>query len=204
MQKEKMVRTAKTLGTVFKVLQRILMICAVVCIVLLGIFTIINTIHPNSMTGTALNAVDLGPLTLELTEEVAPDSHAILVYAWIMAAALITIIPVVCYALGVIRRILAPMAQGDPFHPTVGKELRKLAFASLAVGIIQNVLRTVGTFHVLHIVDLNALLQNSRIQSVTANFHYDLSFLVVFLVLLLMSHIFRYGEELQKLSDETL
>ncbi len=204
MQKEEMVRTAKTLGTVFKILQRILILCAVVCVVLLGIFAVIHAIHPNAVTGTALNAVDLGPLTLELTEEVAPDSNAVLVYAWIMAAGVIAIIPIVCYALGIIRKILAPMAQGDPFHPTVGKEIRKLAFAGLAIGIIHNIMGAVGTFHVLHIVDLSALLQNSQIQSVTANYRYDLSFLVVFLVLLLMSHIFRYGEELQKLSDETL
>ena len=134
----------------------------------------------------------------------APDHNAFLLYAWIMTAAAVAIIAVVCYAIRIIRRILAPMTQGNPFHPTVGKEIRRLAFASLIIGVIQNIMSAVETLNMLRVFDLNTLFQNSQIQSVTANFRFDLGFLVVFFVLLLMSHIFTYGEELQKLSDETL
>ena len=119
-------------------------------------------------------------------------------------AAAVVFVAVLFYAIGVIRKILAPMTQGDPFHPTVGREIRRLAFASLAIGIIQNAMSAVEVFSVLHIFDMNALLQGSKIQSVTSNFNFELSFIVVFFVLLLMSYIFQYGEGLQKLSDETL
>lgn len=204
MKKEKMMKTARTLDKVFKILQRAAVICAAVSVAVLGVLTVMNAINPNSVIGTNSNLVDIGPLTFELTEEAAPDNNGILIYAWIMVAAAIAIIAVVCYAIRIIRRILAPMVQGDPFHPAVGKEIRRLAFASLAIGIIQNIMGVAETLNVLHIFDLNALLQNSQIQSITANYRYDLSFILVFLVLLLMSHIFHYGEELQKLSDETL
>lgn len=202
MEKEKMVRTAKTLDKVCKVLIRIIIICAAVGVIILGILTVMNAVGCNTAIGTNFNQVDIGPLTLELTEEA--DNNAILLHAWIMVATAIAVIAVVCYAIGIVRKILAPMTQGDPFHPTVGKEIRRLAFASLAIGIIQNIISAAEAFNVLRVFDLNALLQNSRIQSVTANFHFELSFIAVFLVLLLMSHIFQYGEELQKLSDETL
>ena len=36
------------------------------------------------------------------------------------------------------------------------------------------------------------------------NFEFDLTFLVLWAVLTLTSYVFRYGEELQQLSDETL
>lgn len=204
MEREKMIKTAKALDKLFRILQRIIIICAAVSVVVIGIFTVINAIGLNSAIGTDFHSVDIGPLTLELAEEVAPDNNAILIYAWTMAAAAIAIIAVGCYTISIIRKILAPMTQGDPFHPTVGKEIRRLAFASLVIGIIQNIMGVVETLSMPHIFHLDTLLQDSQIRSVTTNFSYDLSFIVVFFVLLLMSYIFHYGEELQKLSDETL
>ena len=204
MEREKMIKTAKALDKLFRILQRIIIICAAVSVVVIGIFTVINAIGLNSTIGTDFHSVDIGPLTLELAEEVAPDNNAILIYAWTMAAAAIAIIAVGCYTISIIRKILAPMTQGDPFHPTVGKEIRRLAFASLVIGIIQNIMGAVETLSMPRIFHLDTLLLDSQIRSVTTNFRYDLSFIVVFFVLLLMSYIFHYGEELQKLSDETL
>ena len=47
-------------------------------------------------------------------------------------------------------------------------------------------------------------VKEGTIQSITANSQIDLTFLVVFFILLLVSYIFRYGEELQQQVDETL
>lgn len=198
MEKEKMVQTAKALDTFFKILKRIIMICAVVCVIVLGIFTVINFIAPDSVTGKYFDFVYIGPRTFAFSEKVAQDNKVVLCYTWIMVTASIAIISVACYAINLIRKILAPMTQGDPFHPAVGKEIRKLAFASLTIGIIQNIMNVVETLNVF------TPFQNSPIESDTVNFLFDPSFLVVFFVLLLMSYIFQYGEELQKLSDETL
>lgn len=204
MEKEKIVKKAEVFDKLLRILQRIIIICAAVCAVVLVIFTVINIINHNSMLGTGFNFVDIGPFTFELTEEVAPDNKAILIYAWIMVVAAIAIIAVIYYVIGVIRKILAPMIQGNPFHPTVGKDIRRLAFASLVLGVIQNIMNIVEVLNMLCIFNLNTLFQNSQIQSVTTNFSFDLSFIVIFFFLLLMAHIFHYGEELQKLSDETL
>lgn len=213
MKKEKMVKTARTLDKVFKILQVIVIVCAVAAVVILGVFTVINAVNPDALAGTDLGtdlgtdffySVDVGPLTLELTEGIAPDSGAVLAYIWSMAAAIVVTIAVGCYILGVIRKILAPMTQGDPFHPSVGKAVRRLAFAWLVMGIIQNVVNTVETLGELRIFNLSALLQSDQIRSVTASFRYDAGFIIVFFVLLLMSYVFSYGEELQRLSDETL
>lgn len=204
MAREKIARTAKGLDKALRIIRGIILVGAVVCAAVLGVFTVVNAVSHGSTAVGNYSAVDIGPLTFALTGEVAPDHNAFLLYAWIMTAAAVAIIAVVCYAIRIIRRILAPMTQGDPFHPTVGKEIRRLAFASLIIGVIQNIMSAVETLNMLRVFDLNTLLQNSQIQSVTANFRYDLGFFVVFFVLLLMSHIFTYGEELQKLSDETL
>ncbi len=204
MKMEKMVRTAKTLDKVFKILQWVGMICAAVTALVLGIVTVMNAIDPDSFIGTAFHAVDIGPLTFQLAEEAAPDSSTILRYIWILAAAAIAFVAILCYVLGILRRILKPMTQGRPFAPFVSKEIRRLAFASLAVGVIYNVMSALETWGAIRFLDLTSLLQNSQIRSVTANFSCDVTFVIAFLVLLLVSYIFQYGEELQKESDETL
>lgn len=198
MKKEKMIKTAKALDTVFKILKGIILICAAIFVAILGIFTIVNFVAPHSMIVKDFSLVYMGPRISELTGEMTHDNSGFLIYAWIMVAAAIAIIFVVCYAISIIRKILAPMTQGNPFHPSVGKEIRRLAFASLIIGIIRNIMGVVET------LNLHIFLLHGPAESNTANFLFDLSFLMIFFTLLLMSYIFQYGEELQKLSDETL
>ena len=52
--------------------------------------------------------------------------------------------------------------------------------------------------------NLNELFLSDKITGVSVTYSCDLSFLIYALVLFLMSFIFQYGSELQKLTDETL
>ena len=52
--------------------------------------------------------------------------------------------------------------------------------------------------------NLNEPFLSDKITGVSVTYSCDLSFLIYALVLFLMSFIFQYGSELQKLSDETL
>lgn len=52
--------------------------------------------------------------------------------------------------------------------------------------------------------NLNELFLSDKITGVSVTYSCDLSFLIYALVLFLMSFIFQYGSEPQKLSDETL
>jgi len=72
------------------------------------------------------------------------------------------------------------------------------------LGVVQNVAGAVETVNAIRNFGLDRLVTGGQIVSVTANFSVDLTFLLVFFLLLLTSYIFRYGAELQKLSDETL
>ncbi len=205
MKKEKMVKIAKALDTLFKVLKRIIVICAAVCVAILGIFTIMSFSDPHFEMGKYFRLIYMGSPAFVLPSEITLNNSAILIYAWIMVAAAIAIIFVICYAISILRKILAPMTQGNPFHPTVGTEIRKLAFASLIIGIIRNVMGVVETLNMFNIFHLDIFLLNRQIEPNTVNvICFDPGFLIVFFILLLMSYIFQYGEELQKLSDETL
>lgn len=201
---DKLSSTARKLGKFFKILQKIVLVCAIVMLSVLLVLTIANAVNPNAVIGTQLNSVDIGGVTLVLAEELTPDNNSILAYVWVYAALGIVSAAVVWIALGYIRKILSPMGEGSPFHPETARYIKKLAILSLALGIAQNIGGAVSTLAALKFFGLDKLVENGVITSVSANFTLELGFIVVFFILLLMSYIFSYGAELQQLSDETL
>ena len=56
----------------------------------------------------------------------------------------------------------------------------------------------------VHAFDLPSLLISEKITHITVSPNYDPTFLIYSAILLLLSYVFRYGQELQQLSDETL
>lgn len=205
---DKLMKTAKKLDTFFKVLQRIIKITMIVIVCVLGALTIANFLNPNAIIAEGNYSLEVGPITVELAEGYSPeDNNMVLVSAWIgMGLGAIAVIAVY-YALGQVRNILQPMAEGSPFHPTVSLNLRKMAYVSIVLGVVANVASFIETMNAINMIDkldLVESLNNSSIHSITASFNVDLTFLVVFFILLLMSYIFRYGEELQQQVDETL
>lgn len=104
----------------------------------------------------------------------------------------------------VIRGVITPMKDGKPFEAAVSDKLRKLSWATLIGGGILSVAKMAGEIILYRVYDLGTVFLNEHIISCTPEFTLDMSFVVVFAVLYLLSYVFRYGEELQKQSDETL
>ena len=106
--------------------------------------------------------------------------------------------------LQIVQSILTPMAEGRPFDANVSGNLRKLSLITLIVGGISQIINMVFFFFQLNSINLDNLFNPEYVAGYTVENVIDTNFLIIFGVLLLMSHVFRYGEELQKLSDETL
>ncbi|MBQ8263621.1 MAG: DUF2975 domain-containing protein, partial [Clostridia bacterium] len=201
---EKLSTTARRLGIFFKVLQKIVCVCAIVMLCVLAALSIANAVNPNTVIGTGLNSVNIGYLNIVLTPENTPSNAAILRYSWIIGIIGAVCAAAIYVALGYIRKILSPMAEGQPFHPDTAKYIKKLAFISLIIGIAQNIGTFAETASALDAFSLDSLVNIGVIESITVNFTLELGFIIVFFVLLLMSYIFSYGAQLQQLSDETL
>ena len=205
---DKLMKTAKKLDTFFKVVQKIMKVTMIVMVCVLGVLTITYIVNPSAIIAYGFYSIDIGPLTIKLTEGYSPkDNKMVLFYAWIIIGLAAIAIVAIYYAFGQIRKILQPMSEGNPFHPTVSVNIRKIAYVSVVLGIVANIVSFVETFIALGMIEsLNLLqhVQEGTIQSVTSNYSFDFTFLVVFFILLLMSYIFSYGEELQQQVDETL
>ena len=204
MNTDKLVSTSKKLHTFFKVLRKIVLIGMVVAILVMALVTAIHFIDPDAVIGEDFHMIDIGPLTIELVQEHAPDTNAILLYSWSLMILGVICAAIVYYAFSVVLRILQPMSQGQPFAPSVGVDIKKMGFVCLALGILQNLANILDTVNAVHTYNLTNMVNNEQIQSITPNYTVNLSFLIFFFVLLLLSHVFRYGAQLQQLSDETL
>ena len=101
---------------------------------------------------------------------------------------------VALYGLHIFRRILQPMKQGLPFASSVSGDMRRLGWFVLIAG---------GALSVFGMFDRQIITTPSDVIALERQ-PVDLTFLVVSAIVFLFSYIFRYGEELQRLSDETL
>lgn len=104
----------------------------------------------------------------------------------------------------VVRKIVQPMKEAQPFEESVHKNLKKLGVFILLQGVVWELAKMYTEFIQYHEYQIASLFDSRKIASCTLDFRFDLTFLVAALVVFGLSYIFQYGTELQKFSDETV
>ena len=197
--------TAKKLDKVFEIAHIVLgalVIGFLVCTALIAVAYVLK-LDP-SMIGTHYENFDIGFLELTVAEAYAPDKWLVLLHA----AVILLVSSRLCYdgrrGVGYVREILQPMKEEKPFASTVSTNLKKLARLSINLGILGNIIILADQIISVFVYDLPALLVSEKITHVGGMFEVDLSFVVYWAILMLLSYVFSYGEQLQQLDDETL
>lgn len=108
------------------------------------------------------------------------------------------------YILQQLKFIFKLMAEGRPFHGQISPAIRRIAFTELVGNIVLCILQNIGGFALYQVYKMDRLFQNPYILGCKFNFSFDFTCILIFGLLLLLSYVFKYGEELQTLSDETL
>lgn len=202
---DKMMNTARKMDKAFHVLFVALQIAFVACFVGLGIIAVGLIFKlPPEMIGTGYATVDFGMVEFELAAACTPDYKKVLFVAGMQIMLMLPILHLGKKCVLRIRDILSPMKEGAPFHAAVGENLKKLAIHTLELGVIINCMRMLGQAFAVHGYQLQQLLLSDNILKATFRYSFDLSFLLIAAALYLLSCVFRYGQELQQLSDETL
>ena len=197
--------TAKKLDKILEIAYIVLGALAIgfiVCVALIAVAYIFK-LDP-SMIGTAYENFDIGFLELTVAEAYAPDKWLILLQAAITLLVGCRLMYEGRRGVGYIREILLPMKEEKPFDAIVSTNLKKLAKLSITLGILYNIIILSEQIMTVFVYGLPQLLVSEKITQVSGMFSVDLTFLVYWAILLLLSYVFRYGEELQQLSDETL
>ena len=197
--------TAKKLDKVFEIAYIVLGALAIACIVgvaLSGVAYILK-LDP-ALIGTGYENFDIGFLELTVAEGYAPSKWLILLQAAITLLVSCRLMYEGRRGVGYIREILLPMKGEKPFDAIVSTNLKKLAKLSIVLGILYNMIILSEQIMMVFVYDLPGLLVSEKIAHVGGMFQVDLTFLIYWAVLLLLSYVFQYGEQLQQLSDETL
>ena len=198
----KVMKISKILNTLTNIARILLRAAAIITAVAVVILLFVPSSH--AIWSNVGYALTLGHVTLELIPDgmIAPES-----VRFLMIGALALSVPLFLLGskwLGIVQSILTPMSEGKPFDSRVSDSLRKLSFITLIVGGIGEAANIGFAALELSNVRLDTLFNSARVASYTVEMKMDMGFLLVFGVLYLMSCVFRYGEELQQLSDETL
>lgn len=207
MNLEKMKKMAVGLEKFAGVVQKIIVICMIVAVCVVMVLTVANAVKLGIPIGEMQNTVDVGHLTIEVAPKQQPENGEILTLAWIALALYAVYVVGIWYILKIFRRILQPMKVGNPFSATVSRDIRKTGWAVVVMGVLSNLvtmLEAVVEWKQIVPGLEEGALGNYIIRSVTFNYTFDIGFLVIFAILMLVAWIFEYGTELQKLSDETL
>lgn len=197
--------TAKKLDKIFKVASIVLgalAVAAVVCIVLIGLAYVMG--WDPEFIGTGYATFNVGFLELEAASGYGPNPWLILAHSAFTLAVGILLLLDGRRGIGYIRGILQPMTEEKPFDSSASINLRKLAKLSIRIGVLWNIIVLSETIVMVFVYDLPSLLLSEKISHIGGTFPVDLSFLIYWAILTLLSYVFKHGQQLQQLSDETL
>lgn len=201
MNSEKFVKSSVIIDRILKIVQGFLLAGIIVSAIFIPLTAILGEkVIANASTLT------LGNLTIKL----AGDFRSYLDLTGIKASIIVSLVSAII-ALAVswlclkkFREILSPMKEGRPFENGISDRIRRLAFTILLGGGIAEIGRAVGSVFELKAYDLGLLFDQPFIEQITFNYSISLWFVGAAFILFFLSYVFRYGEELQRESDETL
>ena len=197
--------TAKKLDRIFEIVHIVLGALAIACIVGVALIAVAYFLKWDpSRIGTDYEKFDVGFLEVTVAEAFAPNKWIVLLQAAITLVVSCRLLCIGRRGVTYIRQILHPMAEEKPFDSIVSTNLSKLAKLSIHLGILYNVIILAEQIIAVFVYDLPGLLISDKITHVSGMFNVDLTFVIYWAILLLLSYVFRYGEQLQQLSDETL
>ena len=195
----KMITTANNLDTIFRFAEGFMKAFAIVFAVFV---VLLKVFREGVVTGSV--SLDLDFVKLHLAREYGMVTGSVLNHVdMILITGCLGCIAI-RYALGALRSILAPVKNGRPFDREVSDGLRKLAWIILAGGGLIQILGMIGRTLLIHSLDLDAIFASAAIESVEYVFTMDFGFVWMFCVVMFLSQIFEYGQQLQQESDETL
>ena len=201
MENDKITKSAAVTDRILKILQGF----AIAGVIVSTIFIPLTLIFKERIIAN-VSVVELGNINLVL----AGDATAFLDHSRVIPGIVISLIAsiLICailwYGLKVLREVLVPMKDGRPFDQGISAKIRKLAWITLLGGGIAEVVRAVGSAFEVLSYDIPSLFNMANVANVGLNYSISLWFVIVALLLFFLSYVFRYGEQLQRESDETL
>lgn len=167
------------------------------CVTLYFLFT-----DPAALSGQMGLTIDW--LVLEAEQGFGIDLNTAVSMKLVQLASAVVVTAIGCLSIRSLRRILLPIEVGQPFRTGAGAELQRLSRLCLYLGFAENVSHLCSTILIETGYGLEQMLAVGSITAVRLNVQVRPAWFLVSAVVLILSMVFRHGEQLQTLSDETL
>lgn len=202
---DKLMKTSKTVDTILNVVYRILMVAGIIIFVGIGLCLVAElTAELLGMPPfSELTGISISDVELEFKEPIMVSTAFMIVDATTVMFMALIVIATTCYIIKVLRKVLVPMIAGQPFDGTVSGNIKKLGIVVIVGGIILDVAQAVGSGMLLYRYNIPSLLSDN-ISHIHVNYEINMTNILIGVLVILLSYVFRYGEELQQQADETL
>lgn len=200
---EKLSKISKKVDTILKVVYWMLIVASAFVVVVFGLFAFIPGMAESPMHGNWI--LNIGNLELTLSKEMSQGIPFIRTETIVNMFTVAVIATFFCYGIKVLRKIMEPMKQEQPFVGTVSDNLKKLGWVIIIGSVVIGITSSIGCAMIYAEYNIYEMLLSDKVVEVSADFSaVDLKSVLLGALVLLLSHVFRYGEELQQQADETL
>ena len=187
-----------------KITQKIIRIFKVLLVLSIVVYTLLILYSGNiDTTQTAATSISLGVIELNL-RQTFQDSVLSPALLFITLFIMISLLILWYLMLSKLDIIIANAISGQIFSPTSGRSLKMISVYVIIEGVINLIARFISSNTISKYIFNLELFNTDIVSSVTVKTDYDISFLITAFIIFILARIFAYGEELQKLSDETL
>ena len=192
---EKLQKYSKIALKIIQILTVILIAVAACCLVGMVVLLVLGKQIP-------FTSLSLGCLSFTVAPghglEVSSGSYILLMAGALFGLSMALVI------LHLLKKIIKPMTEGKPFAASAAPCIRKIAWIYLAGDLVFQAVLHAISYSAFYQLKLHELLAGDIIPQVRYQADFSLNSLFIFGILLLLSLVFRYGQQLQQLSDETV
>ena len=187
-----------------KIAQKIIRIFKVLLVLSIVVYTLLILYSGNIDTAQIeATRISLGVIELNL-RQTFQDSVLSPVLLFITLFIMISLLILWYLMLSKLDIIIVNAISGQIFSPTSGRSLKMISVYVIIEGVINLIARFISSNTISKYIFNLELFNTDIVSSVTVKTDYDISFLITAFIIFILAKIFAYGEELQKLSDETL
>ena len=187
-----------------KITQKIIRIFKVLLVLSIVVYTLLILYSGNIDTAQIeATRISLGVIELNL-RQAFQDSVLSPALLFITLFIMISLLILWYLMLSKLDIIIANAISGQIFSPTSGRSLKMISVYVIIEGVINLIASFISSNTISKYIFNLELFNTDIVSSVTVKTDYDISFLITAFIIFILARIFAYGEELQKLSDETL